>query len=71
MAYLYRGTGYLANAVTIASTKKSYLINDTGYITDDIRIGDNDFGIRVFNDGGTIESYKCASEKIIFLKRIT
>lgn len=72
MGYLINsGSGFLSNAVQIVSNKKSYLLNTTGYgAVDNIRIGDDDFGIRVLNDGGTIESYECASDKIIFLKRI-
>jgi hypothetical protein len=66
MGYLISsGTGYLKDAVQTVSNIKSYLINKTGYIVDNIRIGYQDFGTRVFDDGGIIESYSCASDSIL------
>ena len=53
MGYLLNnGTGYLKDAVQTVSNIKSYLINKTGYTVDNIRIGYQDFGTRVFDDGG-------------------
>jgi hypothetical protein len=60
MAYLYRGTGYLANAVTIASNKKSYILG--GYSAAVINRGAENIGGRVEADGGIIENYTCAVE---------
>lgn len=66
MGYLINsGSGFLADAVQVSSSKKSYLINTTGYLVDNIRIGYQDFGTRVLNDGATIESYECASKAIL------
>lgn len=60
MAYLYRGTGYLANAVTIASTKKSYILGS--YSASTINRGAENIGGRVEADGGIVENYTCAVE---------
>lgn len=66
MSYLFNsGTGYLKDAVQTTSNVKSYLINKTGYLVDNIRIGYDDFGTRVLNDGATIESYECVSAAIL------
>jgi hypothetical protein len=66
MGYLINsGTGFLKDAVQVASNRKSYLINTTGYLVDNIRVGYNDFGTRVLNDGATLESYDCASDAIL------
>ena len=62
--YAYINEGYLKDAVQVASNRKSYLINTTGYLVDNIRIGYDDFGTRVLDDGATIESYSCAANKI-------
>jgi len=58
MAYLYAGTGYLANAVTIASNKKSYILG--GYSAATINRGAENIGGRVESDGGIVENYTCA-----------
>lgn len=58
MSYLYRGTGYLANAVTVASTKKSYILG--GYSSAVINRGAENIGGRVEADGGIVENYTCA-----------
>lgn len=67
MGYLINsGSGFLSDAVQLVSNKKSYLINTTGYgAVDNIRIGYEDFGTRVLNDGATIESYECANDAIL------
>lgn len=66
MSYLINnGVGYLKDAVQTVSNVKSYLINKTGYIVDNIRIGYEDFGTRVFDDSGIIESYSCVSSVIL------
>ena len=65
MSYLYRGSGYLKDAVQTTSSVKGYLINKTGYLVDNIRIGYQDFGTRVLGDGATIESYECANDAIL------
>ena len=57
MGYLTNsGSGFLKDAVNVASDVKTYLINKGGYLYDTIRIGINDFGQRVLDDGGTIEA---------------
>jgi hypothetical protein len=60
MAYLYRGTGYLANAVTVASSKKSYILGS--YSAAVINRGAENIGGRVEADGGIVENYTCAVE---------
>jgi hypothetical protein len=67
MGYLINsGSGFLSDAVQLVSNKKSYLLNTTGYgAVDNIRIGYQDFGTRVLNDGATIESYECANDAIL------
>ena len=66
MSYLINnGVGYLKDAVQTVSNVKSYLINKTGYIVDNIRIGYQDFGTRVLDDSGIIESYSCVSSVIL------
>ena len=62
MGYLLNsGSGFLKDAVNVASDVKTYLINKGGYLYDTIRIGINDFGQRVLNDGGTIEGSSSAA----------
>lgn len=57
MGYLTNsGSGFLKDAVNVASDVKTYLINKGGYLYDTIRIGINDFGQRVLDDGGTLEA---------------
>ena len=66
MGYLINsGTGYLKDAVQTVSSVKSYLLNKTGYLVDNIRVGYQDFGTRVLNDNATIESYACANDTIL------
>lgn len=66
MGYLINsGTGYLKDAVQTVSSVKRYLINNTGYLVDNIRVGYQDFGTRVLNDNATIESYACANDAIL------
>ena len=66
MGYLINsGSGFLKDAVQVASNRKVYLINTTGYLVDNIRVGYEDFGTRVLTDGATIESYECASAAIL------
>ena len=66
MSYLFNsGSGYLKGAVQTTSNVKSYLINNTGYLVDNIRVGYDDFGTRVLGDGATVESYKCANDAIL------
>lgn len=60
MSYLYRGTGYLADAVTVASVKKSYILG--GYSSVTINRGAENIGGRVYADGGIVENYDCAVE---------
>lgn len=55
----------MKDAVQTVSSIKRYLINNTGYLVDNIRVGYQDFGTRVLNDGATIESYECASAAIL------
>lgn len=62
MSYLYRGTGYLANAVTVASTRKSYILGSYSAAT--IDRGAENIGGRIYADGGIVESYTCAVELI-------
>ena len=70
MAYSYRGTGYLADAVTTDIGRKVYLFRSGGYQGSSTEVGYKDFGLRVFNDGGTIESYDCISAEITALQNI-
>jgi len=66
MGYLINsGTGYMKDAVQTVSSVKRYLINNTGYLVDNIRVGYQDFGTRVLNDNATIESYACANDAIL------
>lgn len=66
MGYLFKGgSGYLKDAVQVASSIKTYLINKGGYLVDSIRIGYGDFGVRIQEDGGIIESYDCADDIIV------
>ena len=66
MGYLYNsGSGYLKDAVQTTSSIKGYLINKTGYLVDNIRVGYQDFGTRVLNDNAIIESYECANDAIL------
>jgi hypothetical protein len=64
MAYSYRGTGYLSNAVTTDTGRKVYLFKSGGYQGSSTEIGYDNFGTRVLNDGATIESYSCVAEEI-------
>ena len=66
MGYLINtGSGFLKGAVQVASNRKAYLINTSGYLVDNIRIGYEDFGTRVLQDGADIESYECVSKVIL------
>lgn len=64
MAYSYRGTGYLSNAITTDTGRKVYLFKSGGYQGSSTEIGYNNFGTRVLDDGATIESYSCVAEEI-------
>jgi len=55
----------MKDAVQTVSSVKRYLINNTGYLVDNIRVGYQDFGTRVLNDNATIESYACANDAIL------
>ena len=69
MGYLINsGSGFMKNAVTTASNIKSYLINKAGYLVDSIRIGIDDFGQRVLDDGGIVEG---AAEAAASYREIT
>ena len=70
MAYSYRGTGYLADAVTTDTGRKVYLFRSGGYQGSSTEVGYKNFGLRVFNDGGTIESYDCISAELTRLQNI-
>lgn len=71
MGYLLNsGSGFLKDAIQVESSIKKYLLNYDGYNQDTIEIGDEDFGIRVFEDNGIIEGYACVSLAINELKRI-
>jgi len=62
MGYLLNsGSGFLKDAVNVASDVKTYLINKGGYLYDTIRIGINDYGQRVLDDSGTIEGSSSAA----------
>ena len=64
MAYSYRGTGYLSNAITTDTGRKVYLFKSGGYQGSSTEIGYDNFGTRVLDDGATIESYSCVAEEI-------
>ena len=64
MAYSYRGTGYLSDAVTTDTGRKIYLFRSGGYQGSTTEVGYDNFGTRVLDDGATIESYACAADKI-------
>ena len=70
MAYSYRGTGYLADAVTTDIGRKVYLFRSGGYQGSSTEVGYKNFGTRVLDDGGTIESYECISAEITRLQNI-
>lgn len=58
MAYSFNnGKGFLSAATAIGTA--SYLFTTSGYLNDTIRIGYNDSGDRIIDDGGTVESYEC------------
>lgn len=58
MAYAFnKGKGFLSAATAIGTA--SYLFTTSGYLNDTIRIGFNDSGDRIINDGGIVESYAC------------
>ena len=58
MAYAFNnGKGFLSAATAIGTA--SYLFTTSGYLNDTIRIGFNDSGDRIINDGGIVESYAC------------
>ena len=64
MPYNYEGTGYLSDAVTTDTGRKVYLFRSGGYLGSNTEIGYDNFGTRVFADGGIIESYACVSAVI-------
>ena len=64
MAYSYRGTGYLSDAVTTDTGRKVYLFRSGGYQGSTTEIGYDNFGTRVLDDGATIESYACVASEI-------
>ncbi len=64
MAYSYRGTGYLSDAVTTDTGRKIYLFRSGGYQGSTTEVGYNNFGTRVLADGATIESYSCVANEI-------
>ena len=70
MAYSYRGTGYLSDAVTTDTGRKIYLFRSGGYQGSTTEVGYKNFGTRVLDDGGTIESYECISAEITRLQNI-
>jgi len=58
MPYFFNnGRGFLANATAIGTA--SYLFTTSGYLNDTIRIGFNDSGDRIIDDGGVVEAYAC------------
>ena len=63
MAYAYRGSGYLADAVQ-GTDVAPYLFRIGGYLGSNTEIGYENFGTRVLDDGATIESYACVSAVI-------
>jgi len=70
MAYSYRGTGYLSDAVTTDTGRKIYLFRSGGYQGSTTEVGYKNFGTRVLDDGGAIESYECVSAEITALQNI-
>ena len=65
MGYLINnGSGFLKDAVQVASVRKAYLFVSGGYQGSTTEIGYDNFGTRVLNDGATIESYSCVAEEI-------
>lgn len=71
MAYLINsGTGYLSDAVTTDTGRKIYLFRSGGYQGSTTEVGYKNFGTRVLDDGGTIESYECISAEITRLQNI-
>ena len=64
MAYIYKGTGYLADAITTDTGRKIYLFRSGGYLGSTTEVGYDNFGTRVFADGATIESYACVTAVI-------
>lgn len=65
MGYLINsGSGFLKDAVQIASNRKVYLFVSGGYQGSTTDIGYDNFGTRVLNDGATIESYACVANEI-------
>lgn len=59
MAYAYRGSGYLADAVQ-GTGVAPYLFRSGGYSGSTTAEGAYDIGTRMIALGGTIESYSCA-----------
>jgi hypothetical protein len=55
MAYAYRGSGYLSNAVQGTGTAP-YLFTSGGYSGSTTELGVDGIGTRILADGGTIES---------------
>ena len=55
MAYAYRGSGYLSNAVQGTGTAP-YLFRIGGYSGSTTELGADGIGTRILADGGTIES---------------
>ena len=61
MAYIYKGTGYSADAITTDTGRKVYLFRSGGYLGSKTEVGYDNFGTRVLADGAIIESYACVS----------
>jgi hypothetical protein len=71
MGYLINnGSGFLKDAVQVASVRKAYLFVSGGYQGSTTEVGYKNFGTRVFDDGGTIESYDCISAELTRLQNI-
>ena len=69
MGYLFNnGRGFLAGATAVGTA--SYLFVTSGYLNDTIRIGYNDSGDRIIDDGGTIENFACATDSVQALQAI-
>ena len=69
MPYFFNnGRGFLANATAIGTA--SYLFISGGYQGSTTEVGYKNFGKRVLDDGGAIESYACVSAKITALQNI-
>jgi hypothetical protein len=65
MGYLINnGSGFLKDAVQVASVRKAYLFVSGGYQGSTTEIGYDNFGTRVLDDGATIESYACVASEI-------